>query len=227
MNLTTNQKRIIERVVNVFETGSPDGDYSRIAIFNDGPKNIAQITYGRSQTTEYSNLGQLVKDYVNANGSLSAALKPYAAVVGSKPLTDDDTFKNLLRRAGTEDPVMKRVQDSFFEARYFSPAMKWADQQGFTLPLSMLVIYDSYIHSGSIPWAIRRAFTESPPAQGGDEKLWIEDYVDARHQYLANHQRPVVRRTVYRTECFMNQIEKDNWNLSTLPITANGIDVFP
>jgi hypothetical protein len=37
----------------VFETGSVQGDYSIIAIFPDGPSQIEQVTYWRSQTTEY------------------------------------------------------------------------------------------------------------------------------------------------------------------------------
>ena len=40
MNLTAQQKRICEQVINVFETGSVQGDYSTIAIFPDGPGQI-------------------------------------------------------------------------------------------------------------------------------------------------------------------------------------------
>jgi len=53
MQLTAKQKRICEQVVNAFETGSARGDYGNISIYNDGPNQIRQITYGRSQTTEY------------------------------------------------------------------------------------------------------------------------------------------------------------------------------
>lgn len=225
MLLNVNQKSVIQRVVNAFETGSPDGNYAAVAIFHDGPNNIRQITYGRSQTTEYGNLRQLVLDYVNAGGLFSGALKPYADRVGKVPLTDDSNFIELLRRAGREDALMRTAQDAFFDKRYFLPAMKWADEQGFLLPLSMLVIYDSFVHSGSIRPDIRRMFPEVTPSRGGDEKAWITAYVNARHRYLANHQRPAVRRTIYRTECFKNQIQKKNWNLELLPISANGIPV--
>jgi chitosanase len=226
MILNKNQKSVIERVINVFETGLPAGNYAAIAIFPDGPSKIRQITYGRSQTTEYGNLRELVQNYANANGMFSAALKPFAAKIGLTPLTNDAAFKDLLRKAGQLDPVMKSTQDAFFEARYFRPAMKWADDQGFLLPLSMLIIYDSYIHSGSIRQEIRQMFQESPPSRGGDEKAWITAYVNARHNYLANNRNPVVRPTVYRTQCFKDQIQKKNWNLDMLPINSNGTDVF-
>jgi hypothetical protein len=50
------------------------------------------------------------------------------------------------------------------------------------LPLSMLVVYDSFIHSGSVPMFLRKRFIERPPANGGDEKKWIGSYVEVRHQ---------------------------------------------
>ena len=227
MQLTDVQKRLVQRVVNVFETGSPNGSYSSISIFHDGLHDIRQITYGRSQTTEYGNLRQLVEQYVAAAGLFSQQLRPYADKVGSIPLTDDPNFKNLLRRAGKEDQVMKRTQDSFFDRVYYRPAMKWADQKGFTLPLSALVIYDSFIHSGSIIWIIRNMFPESPPASGGNEKAWTKAYVNARHKWLASHSRPAVQKTIYRTQCFKNEILRNNWDLSRVPIDANGSKVFP
>ena len=63
MNLTFSQKRIIERVVNAFETGSADGNYAAIAIFHDGPHDIRQTTYGRSQKTEYGNPRELLASH--------------------------------------------------------------------------------------------------------------------------------------------------------------------
>lgn len=225
MKLTAGQKRIIERVVNVFETGKPDGNYSAIAIFHDGPHDIRQITYGRSQTTEYGNLRELVQRYVAADGIYSEDLEPYAERVGSVPLTDDAKFKDLLRKAGREDAVMRNTQDTFFDERYFKPAMKWATDHSFELPLSALVIYDSFIHSGRILWVIRQMFPESPPGLGGDEKKWTTQYVNARHRWLGNHPRQIVRKTVYRTQCFKNEIRRDNWKLDKLPIVANGVKV--
>lgn len=223
MILNQNQKRVIERVINCFETGTPEGNYALIAIFKDGPNRIRQITYGRSQTTEYGNLRELINNYANANGMFSAALKPFVPKIGSTPLTDNVAFKDLLRKAGSQDPVMRTVQDAFFEKRYFQPAQAWADQHGFKLPFSMLVIYDSFIHSGSIRSSIRQMFPEKPPSNGGEEKAWITAYVNARHRWLANHENSELHSTVYRTRCFKGEIQRSNWNLDILPINANGV----
>ena len=131
MKLTPAQKTIIERVVNAFETGRPDGDYSAIAYFNDGPHGIRQITYGRSQTTEYGKLRLLIRRYAAAGGMYSSDLDEYADRVGAEPLTGDPRFRSLLRTAGRKDPVMRDVQDAFFEQQFFAPAMQWATMKSF------------------------------------------------------------------------------------------------
>jgi chitosanase len=227
MHLSDAQHSLIERVVNAFETGSAEGDYADISIFHDGPNNILQITYGRSQTTEYGHLGELVAAYVNAAGLLSEDLRLYIGRIGHEPLTEDMRFRRLLVDAGREDPVMAEVQDAFFEKTYFSPAMAWADHNGFTLPLSALVIYDSFVHSGSILSVIRNAFAERTPSAGGDEKAWVRGYVFARNAWLASNVRAIVRHTTYRTACLQHEIDRDNWDLSQVPIVANGVSVTP
>ena len=65
MALTEAQKRICEQIVNVFETGSPTGDYGNVTVMDDGPGDKPQVTYGRSQTTEYGNLKENVKDGID------------------------------------------------------------------------------------------------------------------------------------------------------------------
>lgn len=227
MLLTATQRNLIERVINTVEGGSPDGRYGTISIYADGPHDIKQITYGRAQTTEYGNLRKLVQMYVAAGGAHSAALAPFADQVGSVPLTDHTAFKNLLRDAGKNDPVMRQIQDQFFDQVYFQPAVRWADDNGFTLPLSALVIYDSWIHSGGILWLLRQRFSESPPAAGGRERTWISEYLQARHAWLSQHHRPAVRASKYRTEALKAQVAADNWDLSQVPIRVNGTDVSP
>jgi chitosanase len=224
LHLTLTHRRILERVVNAFETGKADGDYGAVSIYKDGPHDIAQITYGRSQTTEFGNLRGLVQDYAAARGRYSESLARYASVIGSRPLADDREFRALLRSAAT-DPVMRALQDHLFETRYYEPALQWAHTHGLTFPLSALVVYDSFIHSGSMLWVIRESFPEMLPVHGGGERTWITAYVRARDRFLAAHRRPVVRRTVYRTQCFLREIERGNWNLAMLPIDANGVAV--
>lgn len=225
LTMTPEQRLICERVINVFETGSTQGDYSNISIFADGPHRIRQITYGRAQTTEYGNLRELVEMYVDAGGIYSDHLRPYVNRIGRVTLVNNEHFKDLLRRAGREDQVMRDTQDEFFDHRYFQSAKRWAESNSFARALSMLVIYDSYIHSGRILELLRARFPEPVPARGGDEKNWIKQYVDVRNRWLANHSNPVLRKTTYRTRDLAREIARSNWDLAMLPILAHGVPV--
>lgn len=216
---------LCERIVNVYETGSVRGNYANISIFADGPHSVRQVTYGRAQTTEYGNLRKLVSMYASAGGTYSDQLRPYVDKIGIDPLVDNSAFKSLLRRAGREDPVMRTTQDVFFDDVYFQPALRWARAHGFTKPLSMLVIYDSFIHSGSIRAQLRARFPERTPAEGGSEREWIRQYVDVRHEWLRTHSNPELHPTVYRTRDLAREIARGNWDLALLPISANGTPV--
>ncbi|QRM35819.1 chitosanase (plasmid) [Microvirga sp. VF16] len=225
VRLTDLQRRICERVVNVFETGSSQGNYATISIFHDGPNRIRQITYGRSQTTEYGNLRKLVQMYVDAGGHFADELRPFIPKIGVSPLVDDSRFKRLLQDAARQDPVMRQTQDVFFDEVYFQPALNWFNQEGFTRALSMLVIYDSFTHSGQIRPEIRAMFRERTPKNGGNETIWIRDYVKARHTWLATHSNPELHPTVYRTRDLAREIQRGNWDLTMVPIMANGTPV--
>lgn len=225
IQLTPDQKLICERVVNAFETGSMQGNYADITIFDDGPGGIRQITYGRSQATEYASLRQLVSLYVQANGQFSSQLQPYVDRIGRVALVDDATFKNLLRQAGAQDQVMRNTQDTFFDSDYFQPALRWGAANGFTRALSALVIYDSWIQSDQILPLLRSRFPEAVPASGGNEQTWIQQYVSARNDWLLSSAKPVVRSSAYRTRDLLREIGRNNWDLALLPISANGVPV--
>jgi chitosanase len=230
MPITTQQKTKILQTVNVFETGSKQGNYADVSLFKDGPKGpdglqIRQITYGRSQTTEFGNLKPLLQMYVDNKGTLASVIKPYLPKVGKQPsLCNDAKLIQALKDAGNNDPIMRSTQDVFFDKLYYQPAQQWFDANKFTMALSMLVIYDSQVHSGGILSFLREKFKENVPVNGGDEKKWIKAYVDAREFWLEHHSNPVLHNTIYRTQCFKDAIAKNNWDLSQT-IKAHGVDV--
>ncbi len=222
--ITARQKEIIIQVLNVFETGTPAGKYHSITVMADGINRSRQITYGRSQTTEQGNLKTLLEMYVAEGGKYAGELKSYIPAIKVVPLADDMYFRQLLRKSALEDPIMRRTQDSFFDQLYYQPAEQFFLGNGFSLPLSMLVIYDSYIHSGRVPAHLREKFAERVPVNGGAEKAWTAAYVDTRHRWLENHGNLLLRKTIYRTQCFKDQIDNDNWDLSK-PLTVIGVKV--
>lgn len=215
------KKNKIQRILNAIETGTPDGNYGDVSIFKDGPNNIAQITYGRSQTTEYGLLKELLELYISNKGIYANDFIPYINKLEKTPLVKDSKFINLLEKAAT-DPIMRSTQDAFFDEFYWEPAVEWAEANGFTTPLSLLVIYDSFTQSGGILGFLRNRFKERVPAKGGNEKKWITDYVNVRHAWLkSNTYRPILRKTVYRTQAMINTIESNDWNLDK-PYKVNG-----
>jgi chitosanase len=223
--ISQTNKELILKIVNVFETGSAEGKYDSLVVYPDGKNDARQITFGRGQTTEESNLRELILMYINNSGIYSDDLARYLSRLGKEPLADDSVFKDLLIQSAREDPIMQQTQDEFFDIIYYNPAFQFFTENAFTLPLSLLIIYDSYIHSGQVLMKLRKLFGEYPPAKGGNEKKWTYSYVDVRHQWLKYNKNPIVQKTIYRTQCFKDQINSDNWNLDKLPIIANGVAV--
>lgn len=212
------RKEKILSVTSVFETSRLMPHYDVITILRDGPKDQngkkrLQITYGKHQTTEFGNLKALIRMYIDSYGRYAREFRPYLSQIGVTPLCTNKPFLYLLKMAGT-DYIMHEVQDRFFDQYYWNPAYQFFLRNGFQLPLSMLVIYDSYIHSGGIPAWLRDDFSEVPPVKGGEEKAWTAAYVEARDLWLENHSDKVLRNTDYRTDCFIEAIEQGNWDLS-------------
>lgn len=216
-------KNKIQKIVNVFESGSPEGDYGCISLYEDGPNGIRQITYGKSQTTEWGNLNALINLYIKNEGDIAEKFEPYKDKIGLRSFVSDKAFIALLKEA-SKDPIMQKTQDQFFDIHYWEPAKTWFTKNGFKLNLSMLVIYDSFIHSGSILKFLRNRFSEVTPALGGDEKEWIKAYVQVRHDWLKGHSNKILTKTIYRTQNFLDAIKKDDWDLSQV-FVANGTKV--
>jgi chitosanase len=211
--ITSSIKQKIQSIVSVFETSSIHPNYAAIALAHDGPGGIQQVTYGKHQATEFANLRELISMYCKTkNAKYSIELNPYVSQIGVTPLAGDKQFISLLRSAAL-DPEMQRCQDKFFDKYYWSPALSFFKNEGFTLPFSMLVIYDSIIQSGSILKKLRNRFGERTPANGGNEKTWIAAYVHVRDRFLEFNPNPVVRASDYRTDCLIDCCEKENWYL--------------
>ena len=223
-------KKKIEQIVNAFETGSATGKYDALVKYKDyndpeTKSTIIQVTFGRSQTTEFGHLKALVQDYIDNKGQYANQLLPYLNKIGKKPsLATDDIFCAALKAAGKNDPIMKTCQDQLFEIKYYHPAYSWFTANGFELPLSLLVIYDSTIHSGSVPGFLRKRFSTAVPANGGDEKEWIINYINVRENWLATHSNSLLHATVYRPQCFKKQVEHNNWDLLQA-VVANGVSI--
>lgn len=228
--LTPLQKRTIQSIVNVFETGSPAGDYANITVAAGDP---GHLTYGRSQTTLASgNLALLIKAYCDSPGAACAVeLRGYLPRLDARDTTldADPRLRSLLHEAAA-DEVMHRVQDTFFDRDYWDPAIRAAQRLSIETPLGAAVVYDSFIHGA---WARLRDATlarlGSPSATAGSpatngERHWVREYITLRRDWLASHTNPLLRLAVYRMDTFLALADAGNWDL-VLPLEAHGIAI--
>ncbi len=209
-------------VVNVFETGRPFGEYSALAILNDG----AGISYGINQFTHRSgSLAAVVAEYLSRGGKVGrhvlAESLPLIRNTSSAAIATaagNERLKASLRAAAATREMQVSQHHIAFE-RYLRPAVEACAGSGFVLPLSLAVVYDSMTHGS---WERIRDHVRIPArtfAGDGFEKVWITAYVKARHQWLRSV--PRLKVTSYRTQFFLEQIIAGNWHLE-LPLRVHG-----
>jgi len=234
--LNDTQKRTIQAIVNVFETGRPAGNYAGVTFSS---RDVGRLTYGRSQTTlAGGGLARLIGEYCNTTGAIEAQeFRPYLVRLQERDLSldTDIPFRTLLVKAGG-DPAMHRVQDQFFDRLYWNPAILAARHLGISTALGSGVVYDSFIHGA---WSRLRDATLArlgPPAVAGtpaapppktsatDERGWILEYLWLRREWLATHPNPLLRLAVYRMDTFLAIAAAGNWELS-LPLEAHGVTI--
>ena len=199
--MTATQRRTAEAIVNIFETSEVRGNYGSVTVI---PEDTGHLTFGRSQTTLASgNLHDLLTQYSeNAGARFAQALAPYLGRLRDRDLSlDTDVHLHNVLRATADDPVMRDTQDTFFDSRYWSPANRAADREGIVSPLGMAVVYDSTVH-GSWPALRDRTNSVCGTVATAGERRWVDQYVNERRGWLANHPRRDLRGTVYRMVCF-------------------------
>lgn len=217
------RKRTAQAIVNIFETGSVQGDYGQVTLL---PGDAGHLTYGRAQTTLASgNLYLLIKSYAEApQAQFAARLSPYlpSLEVRDLSLDSDAELREALRAAG-KDPIMHAVQDRFFDRVYWEPAQRSAATIEVEAPLGIAVVYDSHIH-GSWPRMRDRTIERHGTVRASGEREWIRSYVDTRRDWLATHSNELLRRTVYRMDSFKQLFTDGAWDLA-LPLKVRGVTI--
>jgi hypothetical protein len=208
-------------IVRIFETGKPFGDYSAVAVLDDG----AGISYGISQFTHKSGaLEDVLSRFKRLGGVLPSAI---AIVFESIEFPNRNSIAGLSKNAAVKkelkelgkDPLMQQAQREISFEKYLRPAIEACEGSGFALPLSLAVIYDSMNHGsyGRIRDRVtvdRSSFTSEEVF----EKAWVADYCRERLDWLgASHGD--LKNTVYRPQTFLDLIRADNWTLD-LPINV-------
>lgn len=221
--ITELQKRTIQAIVNIFETGRARGDYGKVTLLSG---DRGHLTYGRAQASLSSgNLFLLISDYCGAQGArLAGQLSAFLERLEDRDLSldRDDAFKALLHKAG-EDHVMRSVQDAFFDRVFWEPALTSAAFIGSRTALGLAVVYDSRLHGS---WhAVRdRTIARLGTLAERGETAWIDGYVMVRRDWLATHRNELLRKTVYRMDALGELINQCKWDLA-LPFTLRRVTI--
>lgn len=230
--LTPDQRRAIDSVVSIHETGKvpTPAAYSTVTVLRDG----AGISYGKHQSTDRSgSLDAIIHRYCDKGGALAAKFAPFFDELKDDASTKVDPknlpqwvvdLQLLLAEAG-KDPVMQAAQDEVFDEGYWAPAATKCVAMGLVTPLAYLVVYDTSIHSGpGRVDSLRNKFAASPPARGGDEKVWVKAFLEARKAWLLSNSNPLVQRSSYRCDAMLGLVSAGNWDLK-VPFPYRGVTV--
>ena len=160
------------------------------------------------------------------DGKYAADFVPYLEKIGSESLVDDENFKRLLKEAAQKDKIMKDTQDSYSLTSFTG-----------SLPLNLVKETNLNLLSVCLLSTIHIFIQEAFQCFSEKDlrnlhqlmvvmrKNGLTSYVDVRHQWLKYHEKPILRKTIYRTQVFINEMERGNWNLEKLPIDVNGVKV--
>ena len=212
MPFTAEQRKIADQCISVFENGEPTIQYAYIENIHDG----RGFTAGRAGfTSRTCDLLEVVKRY--------NVLRPGQPIADHLPLletycaNDDSSVVGLDRLpadwvAASADTVFLQVQDALVDEFYFLPALGYATELGLHFPLSLLNLCDACIQHGDgddpdgLSAMIDRTNkkTGGSPAEGKDEKKWLDHFMKVRKETLRNPDdqstRDAWRESVYRVD---------------------------
>lgn len=101
-----------------------------------------------------------------------------------------DAFVTAWKLAAT-DPAFQKAQDSLRDDVYFKPALTLAKSDGLGA-LGQFVYYDAAVMHGPDAWGgglpdlrVRAVAVAKPPAQGGDEKVYLQAFLKVRKAEMA------------------------------------------
>lgn len=207
-------------IVRIFETGRPLGDYSAVAVLDDG----AGISYGINQFTHKSgNLGAVLQRFTELGGILPLAIT-YSAL---NSILSGESVNRIAMNTGIKaslaelghDPRMQRAQREIALEEFLAPAIEACEGSNFTKALSLAVIYDSQVHGSWEKIRDRVQVIRIGHTDEHFEKAWISEYVAKRDAWLESI--PRLKKTDYRTDFFLAQIGRGNWDLN-LPMNVHG-----
>ena len=221
---------VIWAIVNVFESGRPEGDPQAFQNHDDGV-----IRYGKHGATLASGMLAHVLtrffEYSQSPASQTLQADFEKRIQRRAPqLRKNQRLRRLLIEVGAE-PAMSSAQDAVFDREYYQPVVDFAQQLGLTAPLSLACLYDAQVQGG-----LSQLIHETNDTLGGTgvgrmgargligEEAWLRTFLDkreARLWHLAGDYAAVgqadtadaLRKSTLRVQALRRLLETKQWAL--------------
>ena len=199
LNFTSQQRRIADQYISLFENGTTQIRYDYAQNIGDG----RGITAGRAGfTSATGDMLIVIELYTqqNPDNTLSGYIDELTRlkqiyIANGYILTEESAFTGNLD--GLEElwaenasaQAFRDVQDQIVNALYFTPALTKANELGLKMPLSLLSLYDANIQHGE--GGLNTLLTEATimtnnltPLDGADELTWLKNFNTNRKNVL-------------------------------------------
>ncbi len=194
VSLSTDQRRVADELVNVFEYSTTSARYDMCGDLGDG----RGLTCGKiGFTTSSTEVRDVVDAYTGrVPDSPLARHRPRLRELadgGSASTSGLDGFAGDWA-AAAGDARFRAAQDSLADRLTFDPALAAARRLGIRTPLGVAILLDTAVQHGTsddpdgLPALIRgtNAKADGSPADGVAEKTWLLAFLDVRRADLRN-----------------------------------------
>lgn len=189
---SSQQKKIADQVISIFENDTPEIQYNYIEYLGDG----RGYTAGRGGfTSATGDMLEVVERYTEIEPN--NPLAPYLPNLKALSAEESDSIEGLSGlpaawKQSSEDKTFLQVQDDVVDDDYYLPALKLARQLGVREPLTLLNLYDAIIQHGEgddpdgLPALIKKASNQvgGTPREGVNEHEWLGAFMAARRATL-------------------------------------------
>jgi chitosanase len=189
--LDDDQRRRADEIISVFENNTTKIQYDYAENIEDG----RGVTAGRvGFTTETGDMLELIKRYTNSVAD--NRLKKYIDILEKNSTIDSNqTINDIIsdwKYEANNSTLFIDIQDKFADEMYYYPAMKRAYDLNLTLPVSLLVFYDTNVQHGMDHEYIDGEFIAGlndiikDTEQKSSEIEWIDEFLGNR-KYVLEH----------------------------------------
>lgn len=237
VGLTTDQRRVADELVNVFEYSTPSARYDACADLRDG----RGLTCGKvGFTTSSTEVRDIVTSYAQrVPDSPLARYLPRLRELASSGSSDTTGLPGFTAgwKDAAGDATFRAEQDKLADRLTYVPALAAARRIGLQTSLGVAILYDTAVQHGtsddpdglSALLARTRDRAGGNPADGVAEKLWLDAFLDVRAADLRNPHdagsRDVWAASVDRVDALRGLVNDNSPDLTPpVTVTVDGED---